>query len=205
MNKRLINVTDGYKYLGVCLDPTLNMNEHLRRVLRKANAWIKLLSCVRDSLSVFAAKTVYNSFILRTTIYCSTPVVKVSDTISKKFESLQNRAQKVDYGLQEKNRCKLISINNQKQMKVAIQMFKCRQQTSIPALKMYADNVAHYHDTRSNKSLLRQSLVKTETAKRSLNFQGQFCFNELPKDIRSLDSIVIFKSMLKDQFLMWDM
>lgn len=170
------------------------------RVLRKANARIKLLSRVRDSLSVVAAKAVYNSFILPTMLYCSTPVVKVSDTMSKKFESVQNRAQKVIYGLQENNRCKLISINNQKKMKVVTEMFKCRQGTSIPALRAYTENVDHQHDTRSNKSLLRLPLVKTETAKKSLYFQGPHCFNELPRDIRSLESIVIFKSKLREHF-----
>ena len=201
MNEKLIKVADGYKYLGVWLEPTLNMNEHLRRVLRKANARVKLLSRVRDSLSVFAAKAVYNSFILPTMLYCSTPVVKVSDKMLKKFESFQNRAQKVIYGLQEDNRCGLISINNQKKMKVAIQMCKCRQGTSIPALRKYADNIDHQHETRSNKSLLRLPLVKTETAKRSLYFQGPYCFNELPREIRSLESIVAFKSKLREHLL----
>ena len=52
MNEKVIKVADGYKYLGFWLEPTLNMNEHLRKVLRKANARVKLLSRVRDSLSV---------------------------------------------------------------------------------------------------------------------------------------------------------
>ena len=201
MNEQLINVADGYKYLGVWLEPTLNMSEHLRKVLGKANARLKLLSHVRDSLSVFAAKAVYNSFILPTMLYCSTPVVKVSDTMSKRFENLQNRAQKIIYGTQENNTCKVISINNQKKMKVVIQMFKCRQGTCIPALRTYADKINHRHNTRNNKSLLRLPLVKTETAKRSLYFQGPYCFNELPRDIRSQTSIVIFKSKLKKYFL----
>ena len=114
MNEELINVADGYKYLGVWLDSTWNMNEHLLRVLRKVNAQIKLLSRVHDSLSVFAAKTIYNSFILPTMLYCSTPVFKVSDTMSNKFQSVQNKVQKVIYGLQENNICKRIPINNQK-------------------------------------------------------------------------------------------
>ena len=38
MNVNLLKVADGYKYLGVWLQPTLNMNEHLRSVLQKANA-----------------------------------------------------------------------------------------------------------------------------------------------------------------------
>ena len=37
MNEKRIKVADGYKYLGVWLEPTLNMNENLRRVLKKAN------------------------------------------------------------------------------------------------------------------------------------------------------------------------
>ena len=74
----------------------------------------------------------------------------------------------------------VISINNQIKMKVAIQMLKCRQGTSIPALKMYAKNFDHNHDTRNNKSLLRLPFVKTESAKRSLYFQAHFCSNELP-------------------------
>ena len=36
-------------------------------------------------------------------LYCSTSVVKVYDTMLKKFESVYNRAQKVIYGLQEDN------------------------------------------------------------------------------------------------------
>ena len=158
---------------------------------------------MRDSLLIFAAKAVCNSFILPTMLICSTPVVKVSDSMLKKFESGQNRAQKVIYGLQEDNRCGLISINNKKKMKVAIQMFKCRLGTCIPALRKYTDNIDHQHETRSisNKSLLRLPLVKTETAQRSLYLQRPCCFNELPREIRSLESIVIFKSNLREHFL----
>ena len=134
-------------------------------------------------------------------LYCSTPVVEISETMTKKFDSIQKRAQKVMYGLQETNRSELISINNHKKIKVVIQMFKCRQGTSIPALRSYADNIDHRHETRNNKPLLRLLLVKIETAKRSLYFQGPSCFYELPGDKRSLKSIVLFKSRVKEYFL----
>ena len=90
------------------------MNEHLRKALRKASARVRLLSRVRDSLAVFSAKTVYNSPILPTMLYCSSPVFEVSDTMSKKIESVQDRAQKVIYGLQQDKRCDLISNINLK-------------------------------------------------------------------------------------------
>ena len=63
-NETLINSANGYKYLGVWLDPTLNINAHLQRTLKKATAWIKLLSRVRSSLTVSAAIVVYKAFIL---------------------------------------------------------------------------------------------------------------------------------------------
>ena len=65
---KLINATDGYKFLGEWLDTTLNMNEQLQRTLRKANAKITLLSRLRHPLSCFLPQK----------LYCSTPVVKVS-------------------------------------------------------------------------------------------------------------------------------
>ena len=45
---------------------------------------------------------------------------------------------------------------------------------------------------------LRIPRVKTEAAKKSFWFQGPSCLNELPIDIRSLDSIVVFKHRLKE-------
>ena len=53
---KLINAVVGHKHLGVWLDSTLNMNEHLRRMLRKVNAEIKLLSRVHRSLTVLLPK-----------------------------------------------------------------------------------------------------------------------------------------------------
>ena len=43
---------------------------------------------------------------------------------------------------------------------------------------------------------------QTETAKRSLYFQGPSCFNELAIDIRSIESIVLFKSRVIEHFIL---
>ena len=66
---------------------------------------------------------------------------------------------------------------------------------SIPALGAYADNI----ETRNNKLLLRLPFVRIETAKKSLYFQGPlYCFSELPIEIRSMKSIALFKSKVKE-------
>ena len=42
-------------------------------------------------MSVFAAKSVYSAHILPTILYCSTPVLKISDTMAQKFENSRKR------------------------------------------------------------------------------------------------------------------
>ena len=50
---------NGYKYLGVALDPSLSMNDHLQKTLRSVMTDIRLLKRMRHSLSDMAAESVY--------------------------------------------------------------------------------------------------------------------------------------------------
>ena len=79
MQDNLINSTAEYNYLGMHLDPSLNMSNHLHKVLKKARARIKLLARVRKSMSMFAAKVVYSAHISPKILYCSAPVLKMSE------------------------------------------------------------------------------------------------------------------------------
>ena len=56
--------------------------------------------------------------------------------MTKKFYSIQKKAQQVIYGLHEINRSELISINNHKKIKVVIKIFKYRQGTSCLHLEV---------------------------------------------------------------------
>ena len=97
--EKLIDASDGYEYQGMWLDSTLNMNEHLQRILGKVNSRIQLLPHLRHSLSVLPP-VVYTSFILLTMLYCSMPVIKALGTMAREFNNVQKRAQEVIYGLQ---------------------------------------------------------------------------------------------------------
>ena len=77
-------------------------------------------------------------------------------------------------------------------------IFKCLQGTTIPNFASYAERVSHNYGTRGNKATLRVPRVRTEAAKKSFWFQGPSCYNELPIEIRSLESFVVFKHRLKE-------
>ena len=87
----MLNFTSKYKYLGIYLDPSLNTSDHSHKVLKTATSRIKLLARMRKAMSVLAAKSVYSAHILPTALYCSTPVLKISDTMAQKFENSRKR------------------------------------------------------------------------------------------------------------------
>ena len=156
---------------------------------------------MRKALSTLAAKSVYSAHVLPTILYCSTPVLQISDTMTQKFEKLQEKALKIIYCQANQNReIRFGSILNQKKLKAACLIFKCLQGTSIPAFSSYATEICYNYRTRNNNKSLRLPLLRTEAARRSFWFQGPHCYNDLPLEIRSLNSFVLFKSRLKEYY-----
>ena len=88
LKENLINFVSGYKYLGMTLDPYLNMSDHLHKTLKNVAVRVRLLKRMRHLLSNCAAESVYKAIVLPKILYCSTPVLKASDTIVNKFERL---------------------------------------------------------------------------------------------------------------------
>ena len=126
----MINFTSKYKYLGIYLDPSLNMSDHLHKVLKTTTSRTKLLARMRKVMSVFATKSVYSAHIVPTILYCSTPVLKISDTMAQKFEKLQEKARKIIYYQANEGReNRFRSILNQKKLK-----------SSMPNLQMSTRN-----------------------------------------------------------------
>ena len=55
------------------LDPSLNMSDHLNKVIKKATARIELLARMRRSMSMFASKSVYSAHVLPTILFNTSP------------------------------------------------------------------------------------------------------------------------------------
>ena len=66
-----INNTNYYKYLGVQLDPSLNMQEHFNTVCRKASSCIRLLKRIRTFITDLATLRIYQALVVAIITYCS--------------------------------------------------------------------------------------------------------------------------------------
>ena len=66
-----INNRNNYKYLGVQLDPSLNMQEHFNSICRKFSSRIRLLKRIRPFITDLATLRIYQALIVPIITYCS--------------------------------------------------------------------------------------------------------------------------------------
>ncbi len=90
-NSKSINNTYNYKYLGIYLDPSLSLNDHIHKVCRKASGRLGLLRRVRPILTIQAAFDLYKAMVQPVTTYCSTAFLFISETNRKKLEKAREK------------------------------------------------------------------------------------------------------------------
>ena len=64
------NGTDEYKYLGVYVDGTLNLNSQFEKCFKKESGRLRLLVKIRDHLDLPSAKVIYRAMIMPIFTYC---------------------------------------------------------------------------------------------------------------------------------------
>ena len=90
-----INCTESYKYLGVNLDPTLNLSNHFHDIYKKASSRIRLLRRIRPQLTAAAAGLVYQALIVLIITYCSLKNFFCQPYCAKLLELLGTRARNI--------------------------------------------------------------------------------------------------------------
>ena len=65
-----VNCTQSYKYLGVTVDPSLNLSNHFQCVYKTASSRLRLLQRVRPNLTKTSVLRIYQAFIVPKIIYC---------------------------------------------------------------------------------------------------------------------------------------
>ena len=66
-----VNTTCSYNYLGVKVDPSLNLNEHFPSVYKTASSRLRLLQRIHPYLTKLAGLHIYEAFVLSKIMYCS--------------------------------------------------------------------------------------------------------------------------------------
>ena len=88
--------TSHYKYLGIEIDSSLNLNSHFEK---RASSRLRLLGKLRDYLDLTSAKAIYRSLILFTFTYNGSLHLKTTDTQCKRLASFHDRSLRTTHAM----------------------------------------------------------------------------------------------------------
>ena len=174
-----INVTTEYKYLGVHIDSTLNLNTHFDKVYKKASGKLNLLAKLRYQLDTISAVAIYDSMIVPTITYCSSLQANLTSTRKKCLQSFVNRASKIT-AHNSNISAKLSSMESITNRHLYNFVRKCLDNETCEQFENYYELLQHRLVTINNNTLLRLPKVRTKYGKRSVFFTGAKVYNELP-------------------------
>ena len=196
-------------YLGCILDNNLSGESMATKVLRSINGRLKFLYRKQKFLNYPLRRLLCNALIQPHYDYaCSAWYPNLKKRLSKKIQTSQNKC--IRFCLKLGNRTHIgtndfIKINwlptkERFEQSVCVNISKFFRNTS-PA---YASEIYHpmeqIHNTRRSKFKLHLPYRQTNIGQRGLSYLGPKLWNNLPSDIKSIDSLNNFKHTIKETF-----
>ena len=94
INGTCVKFSPSVRNLGVILDSTLSLHQHVMNVCRVAYLELRRINSIRNLLSVDAVKTLVCSLVLSHLDYCNSLLVDLPQYLIKRLQGVQNAAAK---------------------------------------------------------------------------------------------------------------
>ena len=149
----------------------------------------------------------YKALILPYSDYCSCVWGYIGIGLTEKLQQLQNRAARIvtlsNYETRSKDLLDDLGwevLVDRRIRKLAILMYKITHDISPPCLRNIFQNVSdvHSYDLRNSSINLYIPKPRLEKGKHSLHFRGSVLWHKIPVEAREQESLVLFKSFLRD-------
>lgn len=199
-----IERVDQMKYLGVIIDEKLSFGEHMNHLEKKIAQKIGFMYRTCKHISQHHKILVYRSIIEPHFIYCPTILLLTNDTLINKLQIQQNKAMrlilKCSYRTSKSIMLPMLNWLSIKQLicYYTLKFIHYITQGMLPNYlsdRMRYNHEIHSYGTRSSRNL-RLPKVRTEFAKKTLEYVGYKMYNELPTEIKDCENIVKFKEKL---------
>ena len=92
INGTCIKFSPSVRNLGITLDSTLSLHQHVMNVCRVAYLELRHINSIRNLLSVDAVKTLVCSLVLSRPDYCNSLLVGLPQYLIKRLQGVQNAA-----------------------------------------------------------------------------------------------------------------
>ena len=201
VNEVPLHVVPTYKYLGFTLDSTLSFNYHVKTVASIVSYKANLLAKIRKYLTDNVALKIYKSMILPYFDYADVIYHTASSDSIEKLQRLQNRSLKICKGYNIRFGTKdLHNITK-------VPMLEARRAAHINNFMLGRTAREELMDVRNIRTrahdapLFKVKVPRVEAYKRSLEYSGSVCWNNLPAEIRNIKDVKVFKARQKGTML----
>ena len=204
-----LSQVDSFKYLGVCLDPTLNWKEHVKNTSKKIGARIARLGRVKKYLPRSSLKLLANSLILPLFEYCCNSWSNCSQNIKDILIKQHKKMARVIVGADVRtpthdvlNRLHWVHIEDRwKFHKCKMVYHALSEQSPLYLSDMFVrSHSLHNHRTRSAANMgLIIPKSRTQMGKRRFSHEAAAYWNQLPNIVRQAPSKkILCKSLLEN-------
>ena len=188
-----INITTSYKYLGVYIEPSLNMNKNFDSRYKKAAGKLRLLQKLRQMLNERSSLAIYRSMIQPTLTYCGFLDLNQTEGQKLKLKRLHNRAESIIFKHKTKHARVPSSMDmvNVRSCDFVRQVLEGKVCTNF---RNYFVLIDHRRSTRNNLCMVKLPRIRLEYARGSLSYSAAKLYNTLPLHIRKVRNYKDFKN-----------
>ena len=207
INGTSVKFCPSLRNLGITLDSTLSLHQHILNVCRGAFLELRRINSIRNFLTTDAVKTLVCSLVLSRVDYCNSLLAGLPQCHLKKIQYVQNaaarlifRAPKSDHVSSLLQKLHWLPISCRIEHKISS---LCYNSLSGTGPQYLSDLTQVYTSCRclrssSDTRILKIPKVKTKSyGQRSFAYQGPIIWNKLPLEIRHQGKIDGLKQALK--------
>ena len=182
------------------------MEQHISSVTRSAWYQLRRITRVRSKITRTVAETLVNSLVTTKLDYCNSVLAQLPAKTVKKFQRLQNAAakticklRKYDHVTPSLKQLHWLPVNVRSTFKVLILTYKSLNGKAPDYL---AELLNNEWNLRSSTAITLRTVSnpRTNYGKRAFSHLAPYLWNQLPADIRSSETLIIFKKRLKTHF-----
>ena len=194
------------KLLGVIIDSNLKFDIHVNSLIKIAGRKLTAMSRLSRVLSFSKLRMLINSFFESQFAYCPLVWMFCSRSLNGNINKLHERTMRILYkdditnfqDLLIKDGSETIHNRHNRNIKLlAIEMYKAANIIAPSAIADFLPNKVIYHDTRNKSNFTREKVNSIHYGTESLRTFEPKLWDHLPSEIKSAQSLLLFKSKIK--------
>ena len=209
----MLKYKENTRYLGLILDHKLTWETHIKELNKKLVQYTGIFSKIRHCLPVPCRHTVYNAFISSRLNYGSEICTNTTRKFIQPLMVTQNKILRI---LQFKNirtplntlyrEFGVLKLKDLHHFNICCIVHKFIHSPHLLRVAIneifYLNEQIHDYNARNRKDLHPSIKIKTKLyGEKTISFQGRNFWNNLPSNIKKINSINLFKKELKQYML----